>query len=286
VPTMAPITNRLAARAPRLAEAFRQSAWNARNRPRSRGFRAEDGVFDGELLEELLARGIAVRRFDDVFADTAAFDELRQIAERREQVRAAKSKEFLERLMPETVAFESAYVRLALEPKPIALANAYIGMRSYLRGLELWRNLPTDQPPKLSQLWHRDWDDRINLKYFVYLSDVTEHHGPFTFAPGTHPRGPRALDVRDRLTDDEMAERIPRDEWVVCTGEPGTVVIADTCGYHKGGKPERDDRLLWTAQYTSGAAEAKRNFRLDGVAPKALTVDQRFAVFEDPRGSN
>ena len=283
---MARITNRLAARAPRLADALRQSAWNARNRPRSRGFRTADDLYDRDLLDELLARGIAVRRFGEVFEDTAAFDELRQIAERREQARTAQSKDFLERLMPETVAFESAYVRLALEPKPIALANAYIGMRSYLRGLELWRNLPTDAPPKLSQLWHRDWDDRVNLKYFLYLSDVTEHHGPFTFAPGTHPRGPRALDVRDRLTDEEMTERIPREEWVVCTGEPGTVVIADTCGYHKGGKPERDDRLLWTAQYTSGAAEAKRNFRLDGVTPETLTVDQRFAVFEDPRGSN
>lgn len=283
MPTLAPITNRLAARAPRLAEAFRQSAWNARNRPRSRGFRAADDLYDHDLLDELVARGIAVRRFGDLFTDTTALEELRQIAERREQARAAQSKDFLERLMPETVAVESAYVRLALEPRPIALANAYIGMRSYLRGLELWRNLPTDEPPKLSQLWHRDWDDRINLKYFLYLSEVTEHHGPFSFAPGTHPRGPRALDVRDRLTDEEMAERIPREEWIVCTGEPGTVVIADTCGYHKGGKPERDDRLLWTAQYTSGGAEAKRNFRLEGVEPENLTIDQRFAIFEDPR---
>jgi hypothetical protein len=80
-----------------------------------------------------------------------------------------------------------------------------------------------------------------------------------------------------------MAERIPREEWVVCTGPPGTVVLADTCGYHKGGKPTKGDRLLWTAQFTSGAADAKRNFELADGAPDGLTPEQRWALYEDPR---
>jgi ectoine hydroxylase-related dioxygenase (phytanoyl-CoA dioxygenase family) len=283
MPSLAPITDRLAARAPRLAAAARRSAWKARNASRSRGFRPDEADYDRELLAELLERGIAVREFAAVFRDQTAFEELQAVAERREAMRTAASKEFLERLMPETVSLDGPFVRLALEPGAIALANAYIGMRSYLRGLELWRNVPTDEPPKLSQLWHRDWDDVINLKYFVYLSDVTDRHGPFTFAPGSHPRGSRQLDLKGRLTDEEMAGHIPPTDWVTCTGGPGTVVIADTCGYHKGGKPETGDRLLWTAQFTTGAAEAKRNFRLAGEDAGELTVDQRYALFEKPR---
>ena len=284
MPSLAPLTSRIAARAPRLAEAARRSAWKARNAPRVRGFRPDDSLVDRTLLDELRERGIAVRPFDDVFRDRARLDELRAIAERREaQKESTAAKEFLERLMPSRVEAGGPYVALALEPQVVALASAYIGMRSYLRGLEMWRNLPTDEPPKLSQLWHRDWDDVVNLKLFVYLSDVTEESGPFTFAPGTQPGGPRQLDVKDRLSDDEMAKCIPRDEWVVCTGPPGTVVLADTCGYHKGGKPTKGDRLLWTAQFTSGAADAKRNFELADGAPAGLTPEQRWALYENPR---
>src|SRR2546429_491727 len=169
MPSLAPITSRIAARAPRLAEAARPSARKARHAPRPRGLRPHEAV---------------------------------------------------------------------------------VGMHSYLRGLEMWRNLPTDEPPKLSQLWHRDWDDVVNLKLFVYLSDVTEESGPFTFAPGTQPGGPRQLDVQDRLSDDEMAARVRREDWVVCTGGPGTGVLADTCGYHKGGEPTQGDRPRCTAQFT------------------------------------
>jgi hypothetical protein len=284
MPSLAPITSRLAARAPRLAAAARRSAWKARNAPRTRGFRPDDSLVDRTLLEELRERGIAIRPFDDVFRDRARLDELKAIAERREaQKEGTAAKEFLERLMPSRVEATGPFVALALEPQVVALANAYIGMHSYLRGLEMWRNLPTDEPPKLSQLWHRDWDDVINLKLFVYLSDVTEEHGPFTFASGTQPGGPRELDVKDRLSDDEMAARVSREDWVVCTGGPGTVVLADTCGYHKGGKPTKGDRLLWTAQFTSGAADAKRNFELAEGKPAALTPEQRWALFENPR---
>src|SRR5438876_6117870 len=284
MPSLAPITSRLAARAPRLAAAARRSAWKPRNAPRTRGFRPDASLVDRTLLDELRERGIAVRPFDDVFRDRARLDELKAIAERREaQKEGTAAKEFLERLMPSRVEATGPFVALALEPQVVALANAYIGMHSYLRGLEMWRNLPTDEPPKLSQLWHRDWDDVINLKLFVYLSEVTEEHGPFTFASGTQPGGPRELDVKDRLSDDEMAARVRREDWVVCTGGPGTVVLADTCGYHKGGKPTKGDRLLWTAQFTSGAADAKRNFELAEARPAALTPEQRWALFENPR---
>src|SRR5438132_1520841 len=208
MPSLTPLTSRLAARAPRLAEAARRSAWKARNAPRTRGFRPDESLVDRALLDELRERGIAVRPFDDVFRDRARLDELRAIAERREaQKEGTAAKEFLERLMPSRVEAGGPFVALALEPQVVALANAYVGMRSYLRGLEMWRNLPTDEPPKLSQLWHRDWDDVVNLKLFVYLSDVTDESGPFTFAPGTQPGGPRQLDVKDRLSDDETADR-------------------------------------------------------------------------------
>ena len=35
-------------------------------------------------------------------------------------------------------------------------------------------------------------------------------------------------------------------------GEPGTIVLADTCGYHKQLKPESDERVKLVCHYVSG----------------------------------
>src|SRR5439155_279964 len=118
MPSLAPLTSRVAARAPRLAAAARRSAWKARNVPRTRGFRPDDALVDRALLDELRERGIAVRPFDEVFHDRATLDELKRIAERREaQKEATAAKEFLERLMPPRVDASGPYVSLALEPE-------------------------------------------------------------------------------------------------------------------------------------------------------------------------
>jgi len=279
---LAPITTRVAARAPRLADGARRSAWKAKNLPRSLRFEPERALVDRELLRELKERGIAVREFGDVFRDGAAFELLRELAHAAEGATRSDNKDFLERLMPTKLSLDSPYLALALEPQVVALANAYLGMRSYLRAVDVWRNVPTPDPPKLSQLWHRDYDDAINLKLFVYLTDVGPDSGPFAFAPGTQPGGQRPISIRDRVDDDEMARLVPRDEWVVATGEAGTVVLADTCGYHKGGKPTEGVRVLWTAQFTSGAAGAARNFELEENGSASLTREQRWAVHAIP----
>jgi hypothetical protein len=280
---LAPITARVAARAPRLAAGVQRGAWKTKNLPRSLRFEPERSLVDAELLRELRERGIAVRPFDEVFRNGEALARLRELAIAAEGgATRSESKDFLEKLLPDRLTLDSPHVALALEPQVVALANAYLGMRSYLRALDVWRNVPTPDPPKLSQLWHRDYDDAINLKLFVYLTDVGLESGPFTFAPGTQPGGPRRLSIKDRVDDDEMAELVPPEEWVVATGEAGTVVLADTCGYHKGGKPTKGERVLWTAQFTSGAAGAERNFELEANGGASLTREQRWAVYSLP----
>lgn len=274
------VAERIAARVPRGRDRLDAFVWRSRNRQRIRAHSSTDAPFDRELYEEFRDQGIAIRPFDAVFRDDAALEKLVELAEAPQAELQSDSKDFLTRLMPTRVAWESPYLSPALEPQVVALANEYMGMRSYLRAVDVWLNVPTNDGPKLSQLWHRDYDDRINVKIFVYLTDVTAQHGPFTFAPRTHPRGDRQLDVTGRMEDPEMDLLIPKDEWVICTGPVGTVVIADTCGYHKGGKPEIDRRILWTAQYTSIAAEGERSFDLQPSDTSALTPQQRDALFE------
>jgi len=81
---------------------------------------------------------------------------------------------------------------------------------------------------------------------FVCLTDVDEGAGPLTYAPGTHAQGTvktvveskwvreGATDVR-RSDDAQMDVVVPKRSWITAIGPKGTVVLADTRGYHKGG---------------------------------------------------
>jgi len=125
------------------------------------------------------------------------------------------------------------------------------------------------------------------VKMFVYFTDVTRAAGPLCYAPGTHPLGPlRDLPERDeqaRSTDEQLARIAPERDWVLCEGKPGTVVFADTCGYHKQLKPEGDERLLLVAHYVSGTPFVPHALEIRGADAGALTDEQHVAVFDRSR---
>jgi hypothetical protein len=198
-------------------------------------------------------------------------------------------KEFKLALLPPDVPFDHPFVRLALDQRLLSIANCYMGMRTYLRSINLWWDLPTEGPPKASQLWHRDMDDKLNVKVFFYFSDVDRTNGPFCFIPQSHPLGRRRLlkpegDTDWRTTDEQMARVVPVDAWRMCTAPKGTVIFCDTCGYHKGLKPERGDRLLLQFQYTSTHVRppATGRLRLLGDPGWTLSSLQRWAVSFEP----
>jgi hypothetical protein len=84
------------------------------------------------------------------------------------------------------------------------------------------------------------------------LSDVDGGCGPFQYASGSHMKSAnanvRAFD-KYGLGDDEMATLVPRDRWFVGTGPPGTIIFADTRGYHKGGLARQRERLVFVGMY-------------------------------------
>ena len=150
----------------------------------------------------------------------------------------------------------------ALHPHVLAVVHGYYGMFVRLRYVDLWHTLVTDAPPAQSQLWHRDPEDRLILKVFVALEDVDDGSGPFHYAPGTHAKGavrgrPAATTVdgtTPRSDDDQMAAVVPRERWRTATGPRGSVVFADTRGFHKGGHASSRERVLYVSQYLSRAA--------------------------------
>jgi hypothetical protein len=282
----------LAKRAPRLEEAMVRAHWRRRNR--SREF--DPGVLrdsvQRSLVEQLAHTGFARGRFEDLFGETALFEEAaaqaRRLYEQRDRNRPEGTGKatYLAKLATKRYEASDPFVRIALHPAVLAVANGYLRLRSTLRALELWHTWPTPGAAIQTQLWHRDADDVMNVKLFCYFTDVTVAAGPLTYAPGTHPLGDRRTrpehDEHMRSTDEQMAQIVPPGEWVVLEGGPGTIVFADTCGYHKQLKPESEERLKLVAQYVSGSPYVGRELELENLDASALTEDQHYAAFDRP----
>jgi hypothetical protein len=287
------IRGQLAQRAPQLEEKAARAMWRIRNRDRAYSPDSLDSAVAG-LAERLRSDGVVITDADAVFGETSLFEaaagEARRLYEQpreRTEADAGSKATFLTKLATGSYAGEHPFVTLALHPRALAIANGYLRLRSTLRSLDLWLTEPTPGPAIQTQLWHRDADDLMNVKMFVYFTDVTRDAGPLCYAPRTHPLGARReLPERDeqaRSTDEQLAAIVPEHDWVFCEGRPGTVVFADTCGYHQQVKPEGDERLLLVAHYVSGTPLVPRALELQGVDAHGLTDDQHVAVFDRTR---
>ena len=248
------------------------------------------------MADELTREGIILRDFKDAFeCEDAVFEEAKKEAEilfAEAKAKAGKgepdfSKEeqnvYKANLLDGRISADSPFARLALDNRILSVVNRYMGMRSKLRCIHVWWDRPTNEPPGGTQLWHRDGDDVINAKVFVYFNDVDLETGPFTYAPKTHFRGVKRLLSPEtagggRVLDDAMIKEMPSSDWKVCTGSPGTVAMCDTVGWHRGLKPEKKDRLLLMLHYVSGTSSSERDFELVDLENKKLTSIQLDAL--------
>jgi len=179
----------------------------------------------------------------------------------------------------------SVYARFALERNILGIANAYLGMRSRLRYYNVWHTFPTSIEARESQLWHRDREDYLIVKVFLYLSDVDEGAGPFIYARGSHPKGQLRREAAyslegnvRRSTDDQLAEVMPREKWFKGVGEKGTIIFADTRGYHCGGRARSSARVMYTAMFTSPASQSEELMVNGTSLSLPLDRDQAFAI--------
>ena len=202
----------------------------------------------------------------------------------RNEFSGKSSKNYLVNLVSKNTVHspDSAIIRLALDPKLLEIVACYLGLWPKLHAIHGWLNFPTNEPPRASQMWHRDPEDLRIIKAFIYLVDVDEETGPFTYIPKTHAfgeyaaRDPMHTD-RKRILDEEMNPVLSPETHLVCTGPAGTMILADTVGYHRGGKPRSKDRILLTFTYTSAWPD-KRGLQLSGRPSWQMNDMQRMAM--------
>ncbi len=242
------------------------------------------------ILAELQLEGFCVVNYAELAGEqrwnelAAAADQfvaeteegLAREAEGKESGLRRSTKDFLVRRSGWGVSLpaDDLWLRAALDPRLHDIANTYLGMWSKLEYVDLWHTPPSDATErKSSQRWHRDFNDRLLLKAFVYLNDVDIDSGPFEYVPRSVP----GSDFGDRwpwwpgydgYPPDEEFERQMKDVPVkTFTGTRGTLILCNTSGFHRGGYATGKPRTLATWTYCSPAALkalSERNYTVTG----------------------
>src|SRR5262245_41377331 len=231
------------------------------------------------LVDDLKRDGITISSVDQLIGNPLLFEELESavwsyeasLADEINQARLdARNpdhvKSYCFHLLGRSQVWDlnSIFLRFAVQPVVLDVANAYFGMFTRLLYYNVWHNLPTQSEARESQLWHRDPEDRRILKLFVYLSDVDDGSGPLSYALGTHGLGmvktvPESRLLKEgstfvrRSDDTQMSAALPREKWTTAVGRKGTMVFVDTRGYHKGGFVRERDRIVYTCMFNSQA---------------------------------
>jgi hypothetical protein len=259
-----------------------------------------------KIINELRLNGIAAARVEDLL-DPEVIAELDQATQqllttREKDIRYMKSnvdsplskgeKAFNLELLGSEPEFDadSIFAKVGVSSALTSIANNYLRMTAQLRYYNVWYTAASTGAFKASQLWHFDREDNYILKVFLYLDDVDEGTGPFTYAPGTHRQGryrsitPEFVmegNVR-RTTDEQMAKVYPRERWKLGTGRKGSIIFADTRGYHKGGEARTRDRLMFTCMYTSPASQSRDLLRFPADIDLAKLSHEQIRVLRIP----
>src|SRR3989344_5780959 len=245
---------------------------------------------EARLPRELKKNGIAAVHIDELFPEKNLFPVLRQYADTLLPLaRTREGKPFLKALWADDhmLDLSNPFMRLALSEPVLAVVNGYMGMYSkfFYSSLDLTLPVGENSSRVRSQNWHRDPEDLKMCKMFLYLTDVDESAGPFTYIASSQYGGrwntiaPQKPPKGSYPPDGLVESRVLPADIKACTGRAGTIVFADTAGLHRGGYAKTKERLMFTAEYSSKASlrpiryRYPENFEMD-----SLNTMARFAV--------
>lgn len=247
------------------------------------------------IVKDLERDGIAVTSLEELFPGENVLDSLTSYVDSHAtQTQAYTKKKFLNdfwELVPE-LDFTNPFVRLSLRPEVLTIASAYMRMWVRLNYYHLATIQPKEGEAVQSQRWHRDNEDPKMCKMFVYINDVDETAGPFTYVRGsavTNPNPYARLFPQKRPegsypSAQAVTSNVDSKDIATMTGVAGTVIFCDTTGLHRGGHATKRPRTMFTAFFTSKAwSDPKRYSYPNDIALSSehLAPETRYALFLD-----
>jgi hypothetical protein len=147
---------------------------------------------------------------------------------------------------------DSPFARFALQQPLLAALAEHYGELPRLDYVSVTYSGPVEGELRFSQLWHRDYDDTRVVKLFVYLTDVGEEDGPFTFLPA--PESDKVgFSRRSHRPDAAVAAHADLGKAVRMTGPRLSAFLVETSRcLHMGSRVAAGhERLMYTATFIS-----------------------------------
>jgi hypothetical protein len=224
-----------------------------------------------------------LRQLDDAGEQKLSMAALRHIKQN------SSHKTYWTRLLDEDVKdgwldSQSPFVRVAVQPDVVSILTEVYGEIPRLDYVLLTLSTYSGDDYKVSQLWHKDYDDTKVVKLFIYLTEVSSlDDGPFTFfsGPDSDKLGFTLFShMNDRVVDTKIGFR--NSHSVIAPKLTAFLVETSRC-LHMGSRvSEGHRRLLYTATYISSPRlypEPPPKFLLNGVEGRVLqlllTADSR-----------
>jgi hypothetical protein len=266
-----------------------------------------------KVMQELEAQGYSMLPVWDFFGEDDGFswpecekhsrkfiEKTEAAIEKRKEKEAKKGKkkglgkgDYIVRLFGKdvpTLDMSDPWLRLGINDRMLDIVNSYFGLWAKLTYVDLWYTPPA-QPGVdrvSSQRWHRDYNDDRLVKVFLYLVDVNDDTGPLEYVPGSTVDGPygqiwpwRPVSNDLYPPQDEFDEKIPKSAQIAFTGPEGSLLFANTSGFHRGGYATGDrPRVMAVYNYSTPAsveALTLRNFT-PGVDLDELSEQAAFAL--------
>lgn len=131
-----------------------------------------------------------------------------------------------------------------------SIAQEYLGCRPGLSLIVLWLN-PAFEGENSQYVFHYDNDGPAFVKFFVYLSEVTEENGPHVFICRSHsPVKPGRFHKGVRYEEPLLLEYYGAESKRIFVGPAGTMIAEDTMGFHRGSEVRRSHRLIFQLEYS------------------------------------
>lgn len=220
-----------------------------------------------KIIENLRADGIAFSHVDELFPESDySHTFLNWIQKHKHQLVEKEKKNFLysyfgSKSNEVLVESDNPFFEFYLSDKILYICSEYLGYLPQLNLLAVEKTIPTEDlnSPQHSQKWHRDPEEKRTIKVFIYVNDVDETKGPFTYIKGSQPSGnspyarifPQALPHGSYPDAARIVTLVDPEDYVAAIGKAGTVIFCDTAGIHRGGLAKSGERIMSTAFYPS-----------------------------------
>lgn len=149
------------------------------------------------------------------------------------------------------------FAKVATLDEILEIPNYFFGGREFFLGtVNLRRSVATEATESTTTIYHRDDNLQGNtegnfVKVFLYLTDVNENNGPFTYVrkSNINAKQQRIIEGSYRVPESIVFTHYQKNDEIKFIAPKNTVIAADTTGLHKGTKVKEGYRDLFTMNF-------------------------------------